>query len=77
MPTMPMSAPPVLRLRGAGPNWFQRMDANGDGDLSRREFLGSSDRFAELDANQDGFVDAAEAEQAEAQRAGERRLDDP
>lgn len=50
-----------------GPHWFVRMDANGDGDLSPREFLGSAERFAEFDANHDGFIDPREAG-----RAGEK-----
>jgi Ca2+-binding EF-hand superfamily protein len=49
----------------SGPVWFQRMDTNGDGDVSRGEFLGTAERFAELDADHDGFISAAEAEQAE------------
>ena len=47
-----------------GPNWFQRMDTNGDGDLSLGEFLGSAERFAEFDADHDGFIDSGEAEKA-------------
>lgn len=45
----------------AAPEWFRHADFNGDGDLSRREFLGEQARFTELDRNGDGFVDAAEA----------------
>jgi Ca2+-binding EF-hand superfamily protein len=44
-----------------GPPWFVRMDSNGDGDISPREFLGDADQFQRLDANGDGFIDAAEA----------------
>ena len=32
--------------------------------LSRREFLGSVEQFATLDANQDGFLDAVEIKAA-------------
>jgi Ca2+-binding EF-hand superfamily protein len=52
---------PATTLRRQGPTWFQRMDANGDGDVSRREFLGSDERFVELDNDHDGFIDAHEA----------------
>jgi hypothetical protein len=37
------------------------MDRNGDGDLSRAEFLGPADVFAKLDADADGLVSAEEA----------------
>ena len=40
------------------------MDRNCDGDVSRREFLGSHDDFQQLDANADGLIDAAEAAKA-------------
>ena len=48
------------------PAWFAAADLNDDGDLSRREFLGTSQHFARLDANRDGFVDRGEAEPAAA-----------
>lgn len=43
-----------------GPRWFRRMDTNGDGAVSRREFLGDASQFAQLDANQDDMLDASE-----------------
>ena len=45
----------------SGPRWFQRMDANADGDLSIREFLGTRQQFQSLDADRDSLVDASEA----------------
>ncbi len=44
-----------------GPEWFIRMDRNGDGDLTLDEFLGSTPQFVKLDANRDGFIEPSEA----------------
>jgi Ca2+-binding EF-hand superfamily protein len=44
-----------------GPMWFQRMDRNDDGDVSRREFLGTPEQFSELDADGDELISALEA----------------
>lgn len=46
------------------PAWFRAADFNGDGDIGRREFLGSAEKFKELDADGNGFIDAAEGEAA-------------
>jgi hypothetical protein len=43
------------------PKWFRDGDFNGDGDVSRREFVGPLEHFRQLDLNEDGFVSAAEA----------------
>lgn len=45
-----------------GPAWFRKMDRNKDGDVSRREFLGTPAEFNALDADKDGLISAAEAE---------------
>ncbi|MDA7978562.1 MAG: hypothetical protein MPJ50_07305 [Pirellulales bacterium] len=44
--------------------WFAAMDTNDDGDVSRREFLGSDEQFKMLDTNDDGLVDQEEARAA-------------
>jgi len=48
--------------KGAGPLWFRKMDINHDGDLSRREFLGSDEDFKRIDLDGDGLISAQEAE---------------
>ncbi len=48
----------------AGPDWFQKMDRNHDGDVSRREFLGPRDQFDRLDRDKDGLIDPDEARAA-------------
>ena len=39
----------------AAPAWFASMDKNHDGDLSRSEFLGTSEQFRQFDADGDGL----------------------
>jgi Ca2+-binding EF-hand superfamily protein len=48
-----------------GPLWFRKMDRNGDGDVSPREFLGSPEDFKKIDTDGDGLIDAQEAERAD------------
>jgi len=55
-----------------GPLWFRKMDRNGDGDVSRREFLGTDAQFREIDTDGDGLISLAEAEEHDA-RHRERR----
>jgi Ca2+-binding EF-hand superfamily protein len=43
------------------PAWFASADFNADGDISRREFIGSFERFTAVDANQDGYISRDEA----------------
>jgi hypothetical protein len=53
--TMPKTAAPTT------PGWFKSMDKNSDGDLSRGEFLGTTEQFKQLDKNGDGLLSVAEA----------------
>ncbi len=51
-----------------GPEWFRKMDRNGDGDVSRREFLGTDAQFREIDRDGDGLISVEEAEAYEKKR---------
>lgn len=72
----PTFAPQPVRFGGmnarprpqVGPVWFQKMDRNRDGDVSRREFLGSDADFRRLDTDGDGLIGPEEAEAAGAGR---------
>lgn len=44
-----------------GPLWFRKMDRNGDGDVSRSEWLGTADDFDRADTDRDGLISLAEA----------------
>jgi Ca2+-binding EF-hand superfamily protein len=43
------------------PHWFPHADLNADGDVSRREFLGSDVQFDRMDSDRDGYISAAES----------------
>jgi Ca2+-binding EF-hand superfamily protein len=58
-------APPPPEPK-AGPLWFRMMDRNGDGFVSRREFLGSRELFEKIDADGDGLISVEEAIKADA-----------
>jgi hypothetical protein len=45
----------------AGPSWFRKMDRNRDGDISRREFLGTRADFDRMDTDKDGLLSPGEA----------------
>lgn len=56
--------PAALIKPPSGPVWFQRMDRNGDGDLTWDEFLGPREIFHQIDADRDDLIDETEATQA-------------
>jgi Ca2+-binding EF-hand superfamily protein len=47
--------------RPAVPEWFRLMDRNGDGYISRREFVGTLEEFRKLDVDGDGLISPEEA----------------
>jgi Ca2+-binding EF-hand superfamily protein len=55
----------VRRPSTAGPVWFRKMDRNGDGDVSPREFLGTREDFKRIDTDGDGLISAEEATAAD------------
>jgi len=56
-----MSREPVIQTQRDGPLWFQGMDRNRDGDISRREFLGTEAQFKKWDRDGDGLISKSEA----------------
>ena len=52
-------------VASGAPEWFTRMDRNGDGDVTLKEFLADEKEFKKLDTNDDGFIEPKEAKQAE------------
>jgi hypothetical protein len=70
---VPDGGRPVTAARG--PLWFRKMDLNGDGDVSLREWLGSPELFKEIDEDGDGLISVEEAERYE--RRKQREKDNP
>ena len=62
----PVANPGVAPATVKGPLWFRKMDRNNDGDVSRREFLGSLEDFRRIDVDGDGLIDQSEADAADA-----------
>ncbi|HVX11609.1 MAG TPA: hypothetical protein VHC22_10545 [Pirellulales bacterium] len=58
----------LARPTASGSEWFQKMDRNSDGDISRREFTGSTEVFSKLDVDRDGLISPAEARRSEGQQ---------
>jgi Ca2+-binding EF-hand superfamily protein len=65
-PRVESGAPPSFgRVPPRGPVWFQKMDRNGDGDVSRKEWLGGREQFEKLDGDGDGLISLEEAARAD------------
>ena len=54
--------PDQVRVPQKGPVWFRKMDRNGDGDVSRLEYLGTRAEFDSIDADKDDLMSLDEAE---------------
>jgi Ca2+-binding EF-hand superfamily protein len=60
------SLPPAVEgEKQKAPTWFTAMDANQDGVISRREFLGTAEQFERLDRDTSGLLELAEIESAQ------------
>ena len=59
--------------RGGLTHWFDMMDKNGDGKISREEFVGPEERFNKRDKDGDGFITREEAGVDRDAPAGDRR----
>jgi Ca2+-binding EF-hand superfamily protein len=63
--TRALATPPPPTVSHRSPRWFDKMDRNGDGDISRSEFLGSGEDFRRLDTDGDGLISLEEALRAD------------
>jgi len=51
---------------------MEKVDANGDGEISKSEFLAhSEEKFAKMDANSDGTISKEEVKEARKEKRGD------
>jgi Ca2+-binding EF-hand superfamily protein len=77
LPRRPGMNQQPLPERTKGPMWFRKMDRNHDGDVSRREFLGTDEEFRKIDTDGDGLIDDKEADAADKLFRKEKVDDEP
>ncbi len=65
-------ADPSRPVPARGPLWFRKMDLNGDGDISPREWLGTPELFKQIDEDGDGLISVEEAERYDRRREREK-----
>jgi Ca2+-binding EF-hand superfamily protein len=68
---VPVAGPMIMGRPGRpvnAPPWFLKMDRNGDGDISPREWLGTEEEFRMIDTDGDGLISAEEARKYEDRR---------
>lgn len=51
----------MVSIDNNAPEWIRKMDVNGDGFVSRAEFLGTPAQFERIDADDDGLISPEEA----------------
>jgi Ca2+-binding EF-hand superfamily protein len=66
----PKGKPAQKPVPARGPAWFRKMDRNGDGFVSRREWLGPAELFDKLDTDGDGLLSPEEAARLDSDKPG-------